>query len=136
MPSEDRFTAETSFRVRYAETDAMGIVHHANYIVYFELGRSHYARSRGHSYAEMERNGMILVVSALHARYLKPAVYDDLITIRTWIADIKSRRVSFSYEIINERGEILVTGTSEHICVDTSGKVTLIPEQWRAWGSS
>ena len=137
MAPTDRFIAQTSFRIRYAETDAMGIVHHSNYIVFFEVGRSHYARERGHSYAELEKSGIILVVSGIQVRYAKSAVYDQLVTIHTWIEEMKSRRVIFAYEIVDtESGHTLVTGTSEHICVDKSGKVTSIPPEWRAWGES
>ncbi len=134
MPPVDRYVAETTFRVRYAETDAMGIVHHSNYIVFFELGRSHYARERGHSYAEIERSGFILVVSGVQVRYVKAAVYEDLITVKTWIAEMKSRRIVFAYEIVHaETSDLLVTGLTDHIGVDTAGKVKIIPDVWRKW---
>lgn len=135
MPPSQKYVAETSFRTRYAETDAMGIVHHASYIVYFEVGRSHYARERGSDYASIERSGVALAVIEMHARYVKPAVYDQLITVRSWIDEMRSRSVVFSYEIVDtESGDILVTGTSKHLCIDKAGRVVPIPAAWRGWG--
>ncbi|MDQ7035137.1 MAG: thioesterase family protein [Anaerolineae bacterium] len=84
--SESPFVAEATFHVRYAETDAQGIVHHASYIVYFEEGRSEYIRQRGSSYAEFERSGLYLAVTEINARYIKAARYDDRLTVRCWIA--------------------------------------------------
>jgi len=136
MPPADRFLAETSFFVRYAETDAMGIVHHASYIVYFEEGRSHYARQRGSDYADFERSGHYLAVAEVNARYIKPARYGDRLTIRCWIEDMKSRGLTFSYEIVNAAGELCVTGSSKHICITHNGEVARLPETWRAWGNS
>ena len=81
MAPTDRFVTEITFHVRYAETDAMGIVHHTSYIVYFEEGRSHYARQRGSDYASFERGGHYLAVTEVSARYIKPARYDDPIII-------------------------------------------------------
>ncbi|MFN8530762.1 MAG: thioesterase family protein [Anaerolineae bacterium] len=135
MTPSDRFIAETTLRVRYAETDAQGVVHHSNYIIWFETGRSHYARERGYPYAEFEKTGSMLVVTEVHARYVKPALYDQILVVRTWIEEMKSRSVVFSYEIANsETGDLLVTGTTKHICVDRSGKVVAIPVVWRSWG--
>lgn len=136
MPPADRFLAETSFFVRYAETDAMGIVHHASYIVYFEEGRSHYARQRGSDYADFERSGHYLAVAEVNARYIKPARYGDRLTIRCWIEDMKSRGLTFSYEIVNAAAELCVTGSSKHICITHNGEVARLPETWRAWGNS
>ena len=87
----ERIVNENTFYVRYAETDAMGIVHHASYIVYFEEGRSNYARQRGSDYASFERSGHYLTVAEVNARYLKPAVYGQRITVRCWIEEMKSR---------------------------------------------
>lgn len=134
MPPNDRFVAETSFHVRYAETDAMGIVHHASYVVYFEEGRSNYARQRGRPYADFERSGYYLTVAEVHARFLKPARYDDRLTVRCWIDDMKSRSLTFAYEIVDvASGELVVTGSSKHICITHDGRVTVIPEIWREW---
>jgi acyl-CoA thioester hydrolase len=133
----DRFVAETTFRVRYAETDAMGIVHHSSYIIYFEEGRSSYSRQRGSDYASFERGGLFLAVTEVTARYVKPAHYDQAVTIRCWLEELKSRGLTFSYEIVAaETGDLLVTGQSKHICIDRSGKVAAIPPQWRAWANA
>lgn len=128
---------EVSLYVRYAETDAMGIVHHSNYIVFFEEGRSNYARQRGHDYASFERSGLYLTVAEISARYIKPAVYGQLITVRCWLQEMRSRGLTFAYEIVDaESREILMTGWSKHICITHEGRVTSIPAEWRAWGDS
>lgn len=132
MLPTDRFVSKTSFNVRYAETDAMGIVHHGSYIVYFEEGRSSYIRQRGSSYAEMERSGYYLAVSEVTAKYLKPARYDQRITVCTWLEQVRSRTMTFAYEIIDETtNDVFVSGTSKHICLNRDGNVTKIPDQWR-----
>jgi acyl-CoA thioester hydrolase len=135
LPPTDRYTTETTFHVRYAETDAMAIVHHASYLVYFEEGRSHYARQRGRDFATFEAQGYYLAVSEINARYLKSARYGQRITIRCWIAEMRSRTLTFSYEIVDaESGELLVTGSSRHICITHDGRVATFPESWRDWG--
>ena len=137
MPETNRFVAETSFYVRYAETDAMGIIHHASYIVYFEEGRSTYARQRGSDYASFERSGYYLTVAEISARYLKPARYGQRITVRCWIAELKSRTVMFEYEIVDaETREILVTGVTKHICITHDGRVSTLPQAWREWANA
>lgn len=125
--------AETSFYVRYAETDAMGIVHHASYIVYFEEGRSHFMRDRGKDYAEFEAGGLAFAVTEVHVRYATPARYGQRLTVRCWIEDLKSRSVAFAYEIYDAETQVVhVTGTTRHICVRSDGRVATIPEDWRA----
>lgn len=137
MPPENRYISETTFHVRYSETDAMGVVNHANYISYFEEGRSDYARKRDSSYSSFEDGGYYLMVTEVNARYVKPARYDRQITVRTWIAENKSRTIMFNYEIIDtESEELLVTGYSKHVCVTKDGKIARIPETWREWGNS
>lgn len=134
MAPTDRFVAETTFHVRYAETDMMGIVHHSNYIVYFEEGRSAYSRQRGKPYSQFQDLGYYLTVTEVNARYIKPAVYDQRITIRTWVAEMRSRGMTFNYEIVDaETGEILVTGFSKHVCITHDGRVVTMPDLWRDW---
>lgn len=134
--SSHTFVAETSFHVRYAETDAMGIVHHASYIVYFEEGRSAYIRQRGHSYADFERSGYYLAVTELQARYIKAARYDDVLRILCWVEKARSRSLQFAYEIVDDAsGEQLVTGTSTHICLNRDGQISKIPDEWQRWVS-
>lgn len=137
MPPSDKTIMETTLHVRYAETDAMGVVHHASYIVYFEEGRSNYARQRGSDYASFERSGYFLAVSEVNARYIKPARYGQQITVRCWIEDMKSRGLTFGYELVDaETREALVEGYSKHICITHEGQVARLPDQWRAWGNS
>jgi acyl-CoA thioester hydrolase len=137
LPPTDRFIAETSLYVRYAETDAMGIVHHASYIVYFEEGRSNYARQRDSDYATFEKGGHYLTVAEVNARYLKAAQYGQRLTIRCWIEEMKSRGLTFAYEIVHaDTGEILVTGYSKHICITHEGQVARLPDEWRKWSGT
>ncbi len=137
LPPSDRFVASVTFHVRYAETDAMGIVHHASYIVYFEEGRSSYARQRGSDYASFERGGRFLAVTEVNARYLKPARYDQRVTILCWLVEMKSRTLTFGYEIVDaETGDVFVTGQSKHISITRDGQVTTIPTEWRQWANA
>lgn len=119
-------------RARYAETDAMGIVHHRNYLVWFEVGRVEYMRQLGTNYAEVEKSGHFFAVSEIGARYLAPAHFDEAIEIRTWLEEIHSRTIAFRYEVSNaDTGERLVTGFTRHICINSQGKVTGIPKDVR-----
>ncbi|NWF67647.1 MAG: acyl-CoA thioesterase [Chloroflexi bacterium] len=128
------FVAETTFHVRYAETDAQQVVHHANYLVYFEEGRSDYIRQRGRSYADFEQQGFFLIVAEAGLRYARAARYDQRLTIRTWIAEVKSRGLTYQYQVLAaDTREILVTGFTRHLCITRSGQVTRIPDEWRTW---
>ena len=134
--SEHLPVVETTFHVRYAETDQMGIVHHSAYIVWFEEGRSAWSRQLGRPYADFERAGYLLAVSEVGARYLVPARYDQRVTVRTRISQIRSRLIRFEYEVVDaEGGELLVTGFTTHICLDHEGKPARIPEDWRRFWS-
>ena len=124
--------AETVFHVRYAETDQMGIVHHAAYAVWMEEGRSHWLRAHGTSFTEFERQGLALAVSELHIRYSRPARYDQRVKIRCWIEEVRSRKVTFQYEVVDAKtGDLFARGYSKHICIDRQGNVAKIPEKWR-----
>jgi acyl-CoA thioester hydrolase len=124
---------EADLRVRYAETDAMGIVYHANYIVWFEVGRGAYIRQQGGDYAEFEAQGCYLPVTELDARFLAPARYGDLVTVRAWIEEARSRGVTFAYEVImKETGQTLATGHTRHLCVDREGQIRRLPQKLRA----
>ena len=125
-------TRETEFPVRYAETDAMGVVHHANYLVYFEEGRSQYMRDLGSDYALIEASGYRLPVTEAQLRYVGSSRYGERVRIRTCIGENRSRRLTFHYEVIApESQDILVTGYTRHIWTDVDGKVTRVPEIWR-----
>ncbi|MBN1200986.1 MAG: acyl-CoA thioesterase [Anaerolineae bacterium] len=131
MAPTDRFISETIFHVRYAETDAMGITHHSAYIIFFEEARSHYSRVVGASYADFERSGYWLTVAEVHARYIVPTRYAQPITARCWIKDLKSRTVTFGYEIVDtESGQVCVTGYSRHVCINHAGQVCKLPASW------
>jgi acyl-CoA thioester hydrolase len=123
---------ETTFYVRYAETDQMSIVHHAAYIVWFEEGRSAWLRAMGSNYADFEASGLYLAASEVYARYLAPALYGRRVTVRTWAEEVRSRTLKFCYEIVDtESGQGLVSGYTRHICIDREGRVVRIPEEWR-----
>jgi len=126
---------ETALRVRYAETDAMGIVYHANYLVWFEVGRDEYYCQTGVGYDEVEERGYLLPLSEAYARYAAPARYGEIVLIRTRIKEYRSRSVTFAYEVLSQTtGEILATGWTKHLCVDRRGRVQCIPDFLRrAW---
>ena len=123
---------ETQFPVLYAETDAMGVVHHATYLVYFEEGRSEYMRQLGSNYAEIEASGYQLPVTEASVRFLSGRRYGENVKIRTWIEENRSRRVSFSYEVVDPiTGDVLVTGLTRHVWTDSEGQVVRVPESWQ-----
>ncbi|MDQ6788084.1 MAG: acyl-CoA thioesterase [Acidobacteriota bacterium] len=124
---------ETEIRVRYAETDKMGIVHHSNYLVWFELGRSEFCRARGFSYLEMEeKENALMVVAEVYCRYKSPAHYEDLITVRTNVADIRSRSLRFIYEIFRSSDQtLLAEGETLHVVTDQNKKVRSLPESYK-----
>jgi acyl-CoA thioester hydrolase len=124
----DKDVVETTLRVRYAETDAMGIVYHTNYIVWFEVGRGEFMRQRGGDYREFEEQGLYLPVTEVDARFLSPARYDDLVVVRTSVAQVRSRSVTMYYEVLmQETGQLLVTGYTKHFCTDREGRVRRFP---------
>jgi acyl-CoA thioester hydrolase len=128
--------AVATFRVRYAETDAAGIVHHAAYLVWFEEGRSALSRLLGLPYAELEREGIDLVLSRVEARYRRPARYDDLIEVWTRAEEVRSRMMRFAYRVVRTAdGEILAEGVTEHIPVQrASGRPVRLPPRFvTAW---
>jgi acyl-CoA thioester hydrolase len=121
---------ETSLRVRYAETDAMGIVYHTNYIVWFEVGRGEFLRQTGGDYREFEKQGIYLPVTELDARFIAPARYDDVVVVRTSVAQIRSRSVTMYYEVLmQDTGQLLVTGHTKHLCVDREGRMRRFPPE-------
>ena len=109
---------EISFRVRYGETDQMGVVYHGNYPQYLEMGRVEWLRSLGISYREMEKSGIMLPVISLCVNYKKSALYDDLITVKTQLKKIPLVKIEFDYEISNEAGEILATANTVLAFID------------------
>lgn len=121
-------TVDTTVRVRYAETDAQGVVYHANHVVFFEVGRGAFLRDHGLSYGEFEAAGHFIVVVEAHVRYHAPARYDDELVIRTWLKEVKNRSLTFEYEIL--KGETTVaSGWTAHVCVDRQGKPVRLPDE-------
>ena len=124
---------ETEIRVRYAETDQMGIVHNANYLVWFEVGRSEFCRARGFSYKEMEeKDNALMVVAESYCRYKSPAYYEDLLTIRTKVEEVRSRSLRFVYEIYRPADEsLLAEGETLHVVTDENRKVRSLPKSYK-----
>ena len=121
--------SETTFRVRYAETDAMGIVHHSRYVPWFEMGRVNFLREIGLPYSKVEELGFFFLITELGVKYRRPARFDDLVTVRTWVESVQSRGMRLAYEVVNEAGETLVTGFTKFICADKSGSPVRLPEE-------
>jgi acyl-CoA thioester hydrolase len=124
---------ETEIRVRYAETDKMGIVHHSNYLVWFELGRSDFCRARGFSYKDMEeKDNALLVVAESYVRYKSPAYYEDVLIVRSQVGEIRSRSIRFIYEVYRASDEtLLAEGETLHLVTDENKKVKSLPESYR-----
>jgi acyl-CoA thioester hydrolase len=127
---------ETEIEVRYAETDQMGVVHHANYIVWFELARTHLCALSGFQYSEIEHRGYLLMVTAVEVSYRRPARYGDLVRVACWGERLASRGVHFAYEVRKGRqgeDELLASGRTEHIWIErASGRPCRLPEPFRA----
>ena len=116
---------ETTLRVRYAETDQMAVVYYANYIIWFEVGRTEMLRQMGLTYREMEEDGMVLPVVEVKCRYKHPARYDDEITIRTWVVNLRASFLRFQYEVVRKSdGRLLAEGESVHVVVGRDLKRT------------
>lgn len=124
--------SELEIRVRYAETDQMGVAHHTSYLIWFEAGRTEFLRDRGRSYAEIEAGGWLLVVVEARCRYLRPARYDDLLVIRTRLGQAGPATLAFDYEVVRRGdGEVLARGTTVHAAVDRTGRPRRIPDEVR-----
>ena len=127
------FTHEFELRVRYAETDQMGVVYHTNYLVWCEMGRTSFIRECGMSYADIERSGIGLAVSGLAARFHSAARYDDLIRVRTSLTEIRSRGLTFDYLILNaDTGARLLTATTSLVSIDRTGRPVSLPAEVKA----
>ena len=113
---------EIQVRIRYGETDQMGVVYHGNYALYLEMGRVEWLRKLGVSYKFMEESGIMLPVVSLCVNYKKPASYDEVITVRTILKKIPTSKIEFDYEITNENGDILTTASTTLVFVDMKTK--------------
>ena len=118
---------EIAIRVRYAETDRMGLLHHANYFVYFEQGRTELLRKRGLTYRDMEDAGHLLVIVDLGCKFKKPAYYDDVLTLRTTVERVTHVKIVHKYEVLRD-GVLLAEGHSTLACVDREGRPQALPE--------
>jgi acyl-CoA thioester hydrolase len=124
---------DVTVRVRYAETDQMGVVYHANYLVWFEVGRVELMRALGVEYKRMEtEDDCQIVVADLRCRYHHPARYDEVLRVRTRIAQSKNRVIRFGYELFRDAdGQLLATGETTHIICGRNGKPKLLPQKYR-----
>ena len=123
----------TDVRVRYAETDRMGVVYYANYLVWCEVGRVEFLRAHGRSYAALESDGVGLAVAEARVRYLSPARFDDLVRVETTLTGVRSRAVTFDYVITNaDTGTKLATAHTTLVSIDSQGRLTAIPADFRS----
>ncbi len=131
-PENPAIRETTEIRVSYRDTDQMGHVYYAQYFVWFERGRTEWLRSRGRAYREMERDGVYLPVAESWCEYLRPAFYDDLIHVVTWIAELRRVSLRFGYEILcpARGGERLARGFTRHGFVDANRRPAAPPEDW------
>lgn len=121
---------ESQIRVRYEETDSMGVVYYANYLVWFEVARTEYFRALGISYRKLEEDGHYLMVAAVSCKYKSPARYDDIVRAQTWVSELKNSSLTFEYKLLV--GETLIaTGDSVHVFTNKSGRPVRMPEKIR-----
>lgn len=129
-PSHPPDVSTTSHRVDYSETDQMGVVYHARYLVWLDVARTEHLRLAGMSYKGMESAGHRLVVSEAQLRYRRPARYDDPIRVKCWVREVSSRRVGFGYAVTHgESGELLVTATTSLLCLDAAFALARLPAE-------
>jgi acyl-CoA thioester hydrolase len=124
--------SETRLRVRYAETDQMGVVYHANYFIWFEIGRMEYLRQLGFSYRDMEKDdGCFIAVADARCRYKAPARYDDELIVRTHIRNARESVIHFGYKLLRATdGELLAEGETTHVVTNAQMKVSVIPQKY------
>jgi acyl-CoA thioester hydrolase len=122
----------STVRVRYAETDQMGVAWHGEYFAWFEVARTDLLRSRGYTYRQLEEEGLRLPVVEAQARFLRPAVYDDVLEISTRVSEIRGARVAFAYEVFREGSDTpLAMGSTSHAAMGRDGRPRRVPEQLR-----
>lgn len=135
MPEPRSITVTHTFRVRYAETDAMGITHHASYLVWMEMGRTEFMRHFGFTYRELEKMGVMLPVVEVNVRYKQSSRYDDEIRISTWVEEMNRVRLHLSYRIERvEDGALLAEGSTTHTYMGTDGRLLRVTHHPEAWG--
>ncbi len=123
--------SESRLRVRYAETDQMGVVYHANYFVWFEVGRVEFLRQLGFSYRDMEKeDGCFIAVADARCRYKAPARYDDEIVVKTYLRNVRESVVHFGYDLLRADGTLLAEGETTHVVTTSEMKTTVLPEKY------
>jgi acyl-CoA thioester hydrolase len=120
---------ETSLRVRYSETDQMGIVYHSHYLVWFEIGRTEWCRAAGIPYAAMERAGLFIPVTRAEATFRRRSSYDDAVRVQTRMAELSGRGCAFAYDVRGEQDELLADGATRHVFTDPTGRPTRCPRE-------
>ncbi len=123
-------TRSFTLTVRYAETDAQGVVHHANYLVWFEEGRSEFLRQQGCFYSDMERDGFFVIVAKAEVDYRAPSYYEDRITIATTLEQGKGRMMVFSYRATNQEGVLVAEGRTRHLVLDAERRMVSVPDRY------
>ena len=131
MP-EGTKTRNFTLTVRYAETDAQGVVHHANYLTWFEEGRSEFLRQQGLCYSDMERDGFFVIVAQATVDYRAPCYYEDRITIATTLVKGRGRLLEFAYEATNQDGTLVAEGRTRHLILDSQRRLVSMPDRLRA----
>jgi acyl-CoA thioester hydrolase len=125
----DARVVETELRVRYSETDRMGIVYHGAYVSWFEVARTEYCRAAGFPYRRMEDDGLLILVTRVECVYRSPARYDDRVFVRARVTDLASRGLAFAYEVVGEKGQRLADGATRHVFADVAGRRARAPEE-------
>ena len=123
-------TTSTELTVRYAETDAQGVVHHANYLVWFEEGRSDFLRQNGLNYTEIEQAGYFIVVAEANLKYKAPAFYEEKLHIETTLAQVRGKVMKFSYRVLDEKNVLRAEGNTVHVVVGPDKKPASLPEEY------
>jgi acyl-CoA thioester hydrolase len=130
MPDRTQ-TRNFTLTVRYAETDAQGVVHHANYLTWFEEGRSEFLRQQGCFYSDMERDGFFVIVAKAIVEYRAPSYYEDRITIATTLNKGRGRLLEFSYQAPNQEGLLVAEGQTRHLVLDSERRLVSMPEKYQ-----
>ncbi|HLN92632.1 MAG TPA: thioesterase family protein [Thermoanaerobaculia bacterium] len=120
-------TVETRLRVRYSETDRMGIVYHGHYIAWFEIGRTEYCRAAGVPYRALEDSGLLILVTAVECKYRRSARYDDEVRVATSLSELATRGLAFTYEVFDAEARLLARGATRHVFADAAGKPVRAP---------
>ena len=130
---EMKDTVDVEIRVRYAETDQMGVAYYSNYLVWFEVGRSELCRKRGFSYSNLEALGYKLVVTDVSCHYRNSARYDEVVTVRSWLKGVHKRMITFGYQILRKnpgKEETIAEGETKHLCLGSNGSPKSLPQKF------